>query len=191
MNKQLTSFDKIQRAMFSEPDSAERSLPASLEKIKERYMKCFTYWLHNPSYSDKQVVRFLTNECSVNRAQAYLDLKYVKILLGNVSNASREWMLYTVIEMCKEAYNLAKLKGDAKGMAIAADKIGKYSKLDKTEVDQLPWDQIIPPNFEPSPDISVLGFKPDPNIEDRRRKLRNKYLKQFDPNAVQEAEIVD
>jgi len=190
-SNQVTNFDKIQRALFSDPDSKEVKLTKEQERIRSKYSKAFTYWVNNPSYSDRQIVRFMQNECNVSYSQAYRDLRFIKSMLGNVANTSKEWMLYTVIEMCKEAYKLARLKKDPKGMAIAADKIGKYCKLDKNELDSLPWDQLVAPNFEPSPDISILGFKPDPNIEERRSKLREKYLKQYDPNAITDADIVE
>ena len=190
MSKKATTFDKIQRALFAEPGSIERKLSLSQEKIKERCMKGFTIWLNTPSLSDKHIVRFLINECNVERAQAYKDLQFIKRLLGNVTNPSKEWARYMVIEMEKEAFQLAKLKKDPKAMAIAADKIGKYYNLDKIE-SEISWDQLTPPNFEPSPDISILGFKPDPNIEERRRKMREKYLQKFDPNTISDAEIID
>ena len=190
-SNQSTNFDKIQRALFSDPDSSDAKLTKEQERIRFKYSKAFTYWVNNPSFSDRQIVRFMQNECNVSYAQAYRDLKFIKLMLGNVSNMSKEWMLYTVIEMCKDAFKLAKMRKDPKGMAIAADKIGKYCKLDKNELDALDWDQLMTPNFEPSPDISILGFKPDPNIEERRRKMREKYLKQYDPNAISDAEIVE
>ncbi len=191
MTKKLTTFDKIQRSFFSEPGAREVKLTPAQEKIKERLMKAFTYWINSPTYSESQIVRFLVNECDVNRAQAYKDIKYIKIILGNVTNANKQWIRYIVNDTCLKAIRLARHNGDAKGMAIAADKLGKYNQLDKPELDQLPWDQMVPPNFEPSPDISILGFKPDPRIEEKRRKMREKYLRQYDPDAITDAEIVD
>lgn len=189
MNKKLTNFDKIQRALFS--DAKDSNLTPVLEKVKERYMKAYTFWVNNPSLSDNQIVRFLTNECEVNRAQAYKDLRYIKRMLGNVTTVSKEWVRHTVSNMATEAYRLAKLNKDPKAMTMAADKLIKCYGLDKPELDQFPWDQLVPPNFEPSPDISVLGFKPDPNIEERRRKMREKYLQKYYPNAISDAEIVE
>lgn len=154
-------------------------------------MKAFTFWVNSPSLSDKQVVRFLMNECDVNRAQAYKDINHIKLLLGNVTNASKEWVRYTVNTMATEAFNLAKQIKDPKAMTMAASQLIKCHGLDKPELDQLSWDQLVPPNFEPSSDISVLGFKPDPNIEERRRKMRQKYLQKYDPNTITDAEILE
>jgi hypothetical protein len=61
-------------------------------------------------------------------------------------------------------------------MIMAADKIGKYTMLDKDDSERMPWNEIVPPEFEASSDINVLNPKLfSPDIEERRKKLRAKY----------------
>lgn len=190
MSKINDKFDKIQKALFSPPSKTLVLTDKELE-IKQRWEKAFTLWHANPHYSDKQIVRFLVNECGVKRSVAYTDLTHIKMLLGCVNTASKEWYRHMVIEMARSAFVMAKAKGDPKAMALAADKIGKYAKLDKDEPEQLPWDEMIPPNFEPSPDITILGLEQTPKMEEKRRKLRSKYLAKYDPKHFQEAHVVD
>jgi len=88
----------------------------------------------------------------------------------------------------QKAYETAEKADDSKGMAMAADKLGKYTRCDQVDEDQLPWDQLIPPNFEPSTDISILGFKHDPHLDEKTAKMKRKYM----PEAEDvEAEMVE
>jgi hypothetical protein len=186
-----TRFDKIQKAMFETPEKAKNMLSDKDLEIKIRYEKAFTFWLNNPELDDRQVARFLINECNVSKSVAYEDLKKIKILLGNVKVAAKEWHRHMVIQMSLEAYRMAKAKKDPKSMVLAADKIGKYTKLDKDEAEALPWDQLLPPNFEPDPDIALLNLKPVENIEAKRKQLRDKYLRKYNPKHIEEAVIIE
>ena len=187
----LTLFDRVQKAMFLPEEEAGKILSEHDMKVRLRYERVFTYWLQNPHLSDTMIVDFMINSCDIKKRMAYLELKNIKTILGHVKVASKEWHRHMVIEMCKKAFSMAQTLNDAKGMALAADKIGKYTKLDKDEAEELPWDTLIPPNFEPDPDVSTLGLTRDTNIEQRREQLRNKYLKKYDPSHFQEAVIVD
>jgi len=170
-----TTFDKIQSHLFFD-ESELIHLNKSEIEILNRYKEVFTIWLENPSYSDKQIVNYMHFELGLSKSQAYRDLPRLKLLLGNVQNANKEWYRYMVIEMCKDAFSLAKKKRDPKAMSLAADKIGKYTKLDKDEAEALPWEDIIPPSFEPAADIRLLDMKPIENIENLKQKLRQKYM---------------
>ena len=187
-----TRFDKIQKVLFTSPEDTRIVLSDKDLEIKQRYEKVFTYWINNPELPERRIVHFLQHECGVAKSVAYEDLRRIKRLLGNVQLASKEFYRHTVIEMCTAAFRMAKAAGDTKAMVMAADKLGKYTKLDKDEAEALPWDQLIPPNFEPDPDISILGFTPDENIEQKRQRLRDKYLQKYDPgHQVEDAVIIE
>ena len=180
------NFDKIQKSLFSEDESELEKLSERDKRIRQRYLVGFTAWLDNPTYTDKQMLNFITRQFGVTARQAFRDLGVIKVMLGNVRNSGKEWYRHVVIQMCQEAYNLAKKRNDAKAMALAADKLGKYTRCDQLEAEALPWDQIIPPSFEPSADISILGFKTDPDIERKRAKLRKKYSRD-----IEDAVLID
>jgi hypothetical protein len=161
-------------------------------EILKRAREGFTYWLEKPELTDSKVVDFLMSEFGVTKTTAYNDLFGIKKLLGNVRNAAKEWNRYTVVEMCKKAYKVAEAQDDAKGMAMAADKIGKYTKCDQNENEEIPWERIAVPNFEPVPDITVLADmdkRLTPIEEEHRQKLRAKY-KGLEATA-EEAEIIE
>jgi hypothetical protein len=189
--KKNTTLDIIQASLVDNPGNPRIKLTTEQQQIKKRWISAFVFWVEEPTLPDKKIVNFLVNEFGIGERQAYTDLISIKQLLGNVSLASKQWYRYLVLNMAHTAFDKAKDKDDPGSMVAAGNLIVKATQLDKAEIDDLPWDQMVPPNFEPSPDISVLGFRPDPNIEEKRRKMREKYLRQYDPEAFTDAELVD
>ena len=192
----LTTYEKIEKYLFTDNDEIESKSKARNDitmspkemEILKRARVAFTYWYEKPSLRDSQVMDFIMKEFGVTRTTAYNDMFGVKILLGNVRNVKKEFSRYTVIEMEKEAYDLAKRLEDPKAMAMAADKIGKYTMCDQNQMDEINWDKMIPPNFYPSADISVLDEKLKlKDIEETKRRLREKYK---GTETIQEAEIL-
>lgn len=161
--------------------------PVELD-IKDRLVAGYTYWIENPTMADSKIVEFIRNTFNISIRQAYADVESIRRMLGNIRNAHKEWNRFVVIEMCKQAFEMAKNEKDAKGMASAADKLGKYTRCDQVDEDQLPWDQLIPPNFEPSTDVTILGFKHDPHLDQKRKALRRKYMPE---EEITDAEILD
>lgn len=183
-----TSFDKIQRLLHEDPAVVKRELSPKELELKKRYLGCFTYMLEHPGMNDIEIVRWLQNAFGIQKSQAWRDIPKVKQLLGNVQVATEAYLRYTVIEMAKETYAIAKDKGDPKAMAAAVDKLGKYARLDHAEVEKLPFDSIIPPEFEPAYDTELLPAKQAADLDARREKLRKKYLGGDD---IEEATVVD
>ena len=58
---------------------------------------------------------------------------------------------------------------------MAADKYAKYNQLDKEDALEYPWEDIIPQNYEPSSDPTLLGIKPIANIQEKIAALKKKY----------------
>lgn len=186
MQKELTTFEKIEINLFKPISEQKITLSTKEEEIRKRYQLTFVYWNENPELSDKKIIAYMMQEFNIEKSQAYRDLPNIKYLLGNVRNASKEWHRHTVIEMCKEIYEKARAKKNWIAMAMVVDKIGKYTMLDKDDQERLPWNEIVPPEFEASSDINILNPKLfSPDIEERRRKLRAKY------NGVEDVDFTD
>lgn len=185
-DRSLTFFEKMQMHLFDD----DHDLPARLMfteqelQIRKRYMNVFSYWCEKPTLSDKKIVQYLITEFGLRKSQAYMDLYNIKVLLGNVRNAAKEWQRYKLIAMLDKAYEIAERKNNAAAMIMAADKLGKYTNLDKEDVVRIPYDEIVPQTFEPTGDVSVLGMDPIPNLRQRQRQLREKY----GSNLIQETE---
>ena len=179
------TIQKLQKSLFSDPENKSKLSAKELE-IKARYVFAFHTMLQSPEKKDIDLATMLMNEFDIGRAQAYSDINNVKIMFGNVQRSQKEWDRYAVTEMLREAYNRAKTNDDPKNMIYAADKLGKYTRLDQEDVKDMPYDEIVPPEIEPTGDVSVLGIKPIPDLKEKQRKLREKYSKTEDAKVIEE-----
>ncbi len=170
------ALDKYREVLFDDFDEKKHLLPSERNQLK-RYRFCFTECLENPSIQDKVLRDYLMTEFGLSQTQAYIDISNVRILLGNVRNAGKEWIRYLVNEELKAAIEEAKNAGPKKLMEriMAIDKLAKYNKLDKEDAQELPWEEIIPQGIEPTDDPTVIGGKPLKNKEEEIRKMYEKY----------------
>lgn len=171
--------EKIYGLLFKGLDD---KLDPITQRMKDRYERIFTKWLDDPAISDNEMHKFIASQFNVKERQAYNDLEAVKLLLGNVSNAAKEWQRYTAIEMIKKGYALLN-RDDVSSIDVrralaiikAGEAIGKVTRLDKEDPDPIPWDEIIPQSFEPTGDVTILGMKKIDNLKDLQRRLRERF----------------
>lgn len=173
----LSLFDRLQLHLFDDNDNIPEHIRFSEKEleIKKRFVTVFTFWLEKPMLSDKKILQFMTTTLGMSKSQAYRDIDKIKILLGNVRNANKEWQRYKLIAMLDKAYELAEVTRNSMAMIKAAQVLGKYTQLDKEEAAAIPYDEIVPQSFEPTGDVSVLGIQPIKDLKDRQKKLREKY----------------
>ena len=151
--------------------------PSQLE-IKRRYEVAATYLLDHPYHTDHHLRDHLITIFGISRRQAYYDIIEVKKLIGNIKNAGKEWYRHVAITMALETYKKAKDDSDLKAMNAATANLVKITKLNLEDHEDFNWERIIPPAFEPSPDISVLNLpeKDSKDVDARRAALRKKFL---------------
>lgn len=175
--KKDKTYDKIANALFKDEKETCMMLTPNEEAIRKRMMLCVSMRMQEPFMEDQEVVNFLIHGCGgatecVSKSQAYRDVAMCNRLLGNIQLAAKNWYRYLIVEGAKKAYNMAMEKGDAKGAASALDKLGKYTRCDK-EDEQLDFEQLIPPSFEPTDDYTLIdGLTKIDNLEQRRKELR-------------------
>ncbi|MDR2627555.1 MAG: hypothetical protein LBC40_05940 [Dysgonamonadaceae bacterium] len=193
MDAKEKMFKKMEQTLFLPREDASKVLTPSQLERKERLMLCVSKKMEDPMMADKLLIDFLTSGCEgycrpVPLSTAYRDVAAITRLFGNIQLASKSWYRYMIVEGAKEAYRIAKEKEDAKGMAAAIDKIGRYTRSDK-EDDKFNWELLIPPSFEPSDDPSLLGNDVEKieNLEERRQELRRLF---HSGKYVQDAEII-
>lgn len=177
------NLDKFHDIFFADLD--EKNLTVDEKKMLCRYRALFTLSLERPSIPDIELRDFLMNEFGIGQTQAYRDIANIRTLLGNVQNAGKEWVRYMVNETMKKAIEDAKSMG-AKGiklMIMAADKLGKYNRLDKDDSIEIPWEEILPQTIEPTTDPTVLGIKP---LENKEKAIRDMYEKYRDEIEIED-----
>ena len=152
--------------------------------------------LNEPLYRNNKLVEELMSGAEgaftgVAQSTAYNDINVVQSVLGNIQNASKEFLRYTIIEGAKEAYEIAKKLEDAQGMTSALNIMGKYTRADKDD-DRFDFSNMLPPVFEPTDDLSVVeGLQPIDNLEEKRRALRALHSGKLSDIADVESEDVE
>ena len=175
-SKDKNIIEKASLVLYDEGSIS--NLTPKEQEIVKRYMAVYSMWLEDPMTPDRNLIDFLIVNFNIEKSQAYKDLSNIKALFGNIRNTSKELIRYMVTESFKRVYTVAMTKEspDLYNAIMALNGLSKYNKLDQEEPDQLPYDEIVPPSWQPSDDITVLDpklFKPD--IEERRIALRRKY----------------
>lgn len=182
----LKSEEEFASKRFSVFDTRKKEnvTPKVIEIRKRRYM-AFVHLYSNPFKTDDDICEFL-QFCNpeISYSTALLDLTFVKKAIGDINKSNKELYRIQVIDMHKRAYQKADENGNEVGMVAAANGISKAANLEKEDPDQYPWEEIIPPEFEPVHDIEAAGFERKPGIEEKIKKLKRKY----DADAVIEDE---
>jgi hypothetical protein len=174
-------IDKLHEHLFSEQGNLPRVFDEKEREIVLRFRAAFTKWLEEPHLRDADLVNFCMNQFGISQSQAYRDLATIKILVGNVKNAAKDFQRYRASEMILKGFETARTADSAtevkQAMAMirAGEALVKVHKLDKDELENFKWDEIIPLELEPTTDISVIGRKRVPDLQALKDKLRRKY----------------
>lgn len=166
-----TTLEICRQHLYSDLDQ----IPASYQDRIKRIRVGYTYWYEFPTKTETDVRDLLMNEFSIVKSTAYEDIQVIKILLGDIKNPGKEWIRYQINAMLDKAFQLAETQKDPKAMAIAAAHKAKYNQLHLPDADPLPFDEIVPQQFEPTDDPTSLGLKKDPDIREKKRKMLEKY----------------
>lgn len=186
------ALDKYHDVLFKNFDEIEH-LTAAERKQLTRYRLAFTESLENPTLPDTQLRDLLMNTFGISATQAYVDIQNIRILLGNVRNAGKEWIRYLVNETLKKAIEDAKALGP-KGIKLqimAANTLGKYNMLDREDAVELPWEDIVPQSIEPTSDPTVIGGKKLANKEEEIKKMYEKYKGEIEIEYTDYEEVGD
>jgi hypothetical protein len=148
--------------------------------IRQRRYVAFVYYYSHPDRTDDQMIQFIQMaNPQLSYIEALRDLSNIKLVIGNMPRARKDLIRWQVIEMHKKAYQKALENNNDLGMTTAANNIAKAAGLDK-EDPEIPWDEINPPNFEPTADITVIDPDRKPKspkeIDEQIAKLKSRYL---------------
>jgi hypothetical protein len=158
-------LDICHKYFYLDKDEAKKELTENQYDKLLRFERTFTMWLDHASWTESQVAKFLMDEYNISRSQAFRDCEDIKFILTSVISAKKEWERHkanTYIDKGMQEAENAKDKLDiARALAmIAAGKAKELvNRLNKLDPDELPFDKIIPPDFEPVYDPSLLESK--------------------------------
>lgn len=195
-NPKESAYKKIEQNLFRSPAEIQDKFSDKEMERKNRIMFCVTKKLEDPLISDKALVDFLTSGCQgllkeVSSSTAYRDVAAVTRLTGNIQLAAKSWYRYMLIEGAKRGAALAEAIKDPKGFAANLSIIMKTTRADQDDND-IDWEKMIPPSFEPTDDVSILGdnFERIPDLEERRKELRDLFGVTKAKRQIEDAKII-
>ena len=188
MPKKLSIIDKMDTLLF---DPIPETVSENERALIIRYRDAYTHWLDNPLESDAEIRDYLISNHKIEKSQAYRDIINIKLLLGNVRNAGKEWHRHRVNVLLEKAAALAIAGKTAEATALSkvATALIKNNKLEMEDGEQLPFDEIIPPKFEPTSDPTVIGLKPVVNLRERINNLKKKYIEDIEIETVEYKDV--
>lgn len=172
------TLDVVSEAMF---DSSVK-LSGQDEQILKIIRDTYTVWLDKPILTDTQIRDYLmvTHGCSKTTAYSYITK--IKLILGSVPRASKEFYRHKANYILDKATAAAEAGNDkqAKAFTKIAEGIIKNNNLADNEGEAIPYDEIVPKDWSFSIDPSVAGIKPIPDIARKAKKLLDKYIEDID-----------
>lgn len=169
-------IDKYSRLVVLNDDELRaQNVAASMRERLQRIRGIYAYWLQFPSKFDKEIVDYDMKKFKVGRAQAYDDLHLTQILMGNLQQASKEFMRWKINRDLDDDLIRARSKGDLRAVASIEKARILNNRTDKDDEPELEFDKIVPQNFELTDDPTVIGIQKVPGLRDRIRKLEKKY----------------
>ena len=160
--------DVVTTDFFTAEDELRKSLPAASVERVLRLRELYNWVISNPDC--KAIGRF-----GICKTLAYDDLKIIKSVLPNITQASRDYHRWKYNEMILETYQMAKKRKDTKTMERAATSYAKFNNVNVEDEQSVPYDMIVVQPFTATDDPTVLGIKPIPNIEKVISDMIEKY----------------
>lgn len=183
INRDNETLDLMTRKMENDSIVLTTSQQEHFDRLRDGY----THWLSNPLLSDNRLRDYLMANHGISTNQAYRDIALIKLLFGSVAVANKEQMRYKANYLYDVAAAAAMAGNDNKAKALTkiADGIVKNNRLEESEGEDFPWDEIIPADMSLSVDPSVIGIEPIPGVQEKARKLLKQYTEDIDgPDIV-------
>ena len=167
--------DVVTTDFFTAEDELKKLFPAASVERVLRLRELYNWVISNPDCKDKEFVDVAIGRFGISKTLAYDDLKIIKSVLPNITQASRDYHRWKYNEMILETYQMAKKRKDTKTMERAATSYAKFNNVNVEDEQSVPYDMIVVQPFTATADPSVLGIKPIPNIEKVISDMIEKY----------------
>lgn len=169
---------------LSDDELFERRIAQAVVERIHRLRGLYAYWLQFPQKFDQDIVQYDMAMFKVGKSQAYDDLHLVRLILGNLQQASKNFMRWKINQDLEQDLKAARRAGDHRSVAAIEKNRILNNRTDKEDELELEFDKIIPQQFVPVDDPTVLGIKRLPDLRNRIREL----VKKYSDNSVQFAE---
>lgn len=161
--------------VLNDDELREQRVSTLVMERLHRIRGMYAYWLQFPGKFDQEIVNYDMQVFGVKRAQAYDDLHLVQLLLGNIKQASKEFMRWKINRDLEEDLKAARRAGDFRSVAAIEKNRILNNRTDKDDEMELEFEKIVPQQFEPTDDPTVLGIAKVPDLRGKIRQIIKKY----------------
>lgn len=169
-------IDIAETHLFSDGDKMEAAgVPAATIDHLIRLRDIYNHWLSFPSKRDRDMIALIKQRYGIGDSQARVDLKLVKVLLGNLEQTTKQYHRYRFTVMVTRAYDKAEKLNDARSMVAAAAQYAKYQQLDKEDERANVIDKLVPLRLAFTDNPQVIGIRRVPNVREKIKKMKEKY----------------
>ncbi len=173
-----TDLDKYQGYLALDDDQLRDKYHLS-DIVIERVIRLralYAYWCRFSSKAPREIVEWDMAMYKVEESQAYDDVHCLKVIMGNLQEASKKFWRWRINQMIEEDRLKAKRDGDHRSVAAMQKNLIKNNLTDKEDTPDLAFDKIVPSRLVPTDDPSEYGCKKVSNL----RGLIRKTIKQYD-----------
>lgn len=180
--RKLSPNPELLDLIFAKMEDDSIQLTVQQQQRFDRLNDAYTHWLSNPMLPDNRIRDYIMARHNVTSRIAYQDIAIIKMLYGRVPLANKEQMRHKANHLFDMA-TAAALAGDdkkAKALTKIAEGIVKNNRLEDSDGEDFPFEDIIPKDISLSVDPSVIGIEPVPNIHQKAAKLLKQYTAEID-----------
>lgn len=161
--------------VLDENELIQKGVATAIRERLQRLRALYAYWLKFPGKTNNEVVEYNIKMFKIGRSQAYDDLRLTQVLLGSMQQASKEFMRWKINQDLEHDLSLARDKGDMRAVASIEKARIQNNRTDKDEEQELEFDKIVPQQFVPTDDPTVIGITKVAGLREKIRKLERKY----------------
>jgi len=185
------NLDEYSRYIVMNDDELrEEHIGNNILQRLHRLRGLYAYWLQFPDKYERDILQQDMALLGVGRAQAYDDVRLVQILLGNMQQATRNFMRWKINQDLEADLKAARRSGDHRAVASLEKVRVLNNRTDKedepeTNYDRIPLFGVV---FTSNPKaLNIPGY----DNEAALRKDIEKYNRKFSRDIEQEREYTD
>lgn len=164
----------------------EQGVASSTRERLKRLRALYAYWLQFPTKTAREIVDYNINMFAIGRSQAYDDLHLTEMLLGSLQQASKDFMRWKINQDLEHDLQLARRKGDLRAVAAIEKNRIMNNRTDKDDEQELEFSKIIPQQFVPTDDPSVIGIRRPKGLRGEIRSMEKKYGRDIEDAEYEE-----
>ncbi len=169
-------IDKYQKLLpLDSGDMRAANVPEHTIRRVERIRGLYAYWMQFPSKTTQELAEHCRAFFDVQKSQAYDDVRLLQLLMGNLQSATREFWRWKINAEIELDLKKARMNGEWRAVASMQKNLILNNRTDKPDELELQYDKIVPQQFVPTDDPTVLGVKPVKDLRGLIERMNRKY----------------